>query len=64
MLIAGVLNADPAVIPCLARAISAGKFVDLALAYSLGDGVKPDATCKFKREDCVGSRVDAGCFHC
>ena len=36
MLIAGGLNADPAVIPCLAKGISAGRYVDLALAYSLG----------------------------
>ena len=43
--------------------ISAGRFVDLALAYSLGAGVGPDATRKFKREDCVGSRGDfiVGC---
>ena len=27
VLIAGDLNADPAVIPCLAKGISAGKFV-------------------------------------
>ena len=47
LLIAGDLNADPGVIPCLAKGISAGKFVDLALAYSLGAGRKPDATCKF-----------------
>ena len=40
MLIAGDFNADPAVIPRLAKGISAGKFVDLALAYSLGAGVK------------------------
>ena len=39
LLIAGDLNADPAVIPWLAKGISAGKFVDLALAYSLGAGV-------------------------
>ena len=58
LLIAGDLNADSAVIPCLAKGISAGKVVDLALAYSLGAGVKPDTTCKFKREDCVGSRRD------
>ena len=36
MLIAGDLNADPAVIPCLAKGISAGRYVDSALAYSLG----------------------------
>ena len=56
MLIAGDLNADPTVIPCLAKGISAGKFVDLALAYSLGAGRKPDG--KFKREDSLGSRMD------
>ena len=63
LLIAGDLNADLAVIPCLAKGTSAGKFVDLALAYSLGAGGKPDATCKFKREDGVGSRRDfiVGC---
>ena len=58
LLVAGDLNADPAVIPCLAKGISAGRFVDLALAYSLGEVRRPDATCKFKREDCVGSRRD------
>ena len=42
----------------LLRVISAGRFVDLALAYSLGVGRKRDATCKFRREDCVGSRRD------
>ena len=63
MLIAGDLNADPAVIPCLAKGISAGRYVDLALAYSLGAGLAPDATCRFSREDGTGSRRDffAGC---
>ena len=41
MLIAGDLNADPAVIPCLAKGISAGRYVDLALAHSLGAGLAP-----------------------
>ena len=36
MLIAGDLNADPANIPCLSEGLSAGWFVDLALAYSRG----------------------------
>ena len=63
LLIAGDLDADPPVFHCLAQGISAGKFVDLALAYSLGAGGKPDATCKFKREDSLGSRRDfiVGC---
>ena len=58
MLIAGDLNADPAVIPCLAKGMSAGRYVDLALAHSLGAGVMPDRTCTFNRDDGSGSRRD------
>ena len=63
MLIAGDLNADPAVIPCLAKGISAGRYVDLALAYSQGAGLTPDITCRFHREEGTGSRRDffVGC---
>ena len=63
VLIAGDLNADPAFIPCLAKSISAGKYVDLALAYSLGAGLIPDVTCRFTREGGAGSRRDffVGC---
>ena len=56
MLIAGDLNADPAVIPCLAKGMSAGRYVDLALAHSLGAGLTPDITCTFNRDDGTGSR--------
>ena len=45
-------------IPCLAKAISAGRFVDLALAYSLEEGKRPAATCKFKLDECSGPRRD------
>ena len=38
LLIACDLNADPAVVPCLAKSFSAGRFKDLALAYCLGAG--------------------------
>ena len=63
MLIAGDLNADPAVIPCLAKGIAAGRFVDLALAYSIGSGDTPDVTCRFSQEVGTGSRRDffVGC---
>ena len=63
MLLAGGLNAVPAVIHCLAKGISAGRYVDLALAFSLGAGLAPDATCKFSLEDGTGSRRDffVGC---
>ena len=58
MLIAGDLNADPAIIPCLAKGMSAGRYVDLALAHSLGAGLAPDNTCTFNRDDGSGSRRD------
>ena len=56
-------NADPAVIPCLAKGISAGRYIDLALAYSLGAGLTPDVTCRFDREEGTGSRREffVGC---
>ena len=58
VLIAGDLNVDPAAIPCLAKAISAGRFVDLALAYSLGEVKRPAATCKFTLDEFSGTRRD------
>ena len=63
VLIAGDLNADPAVIPCLAKGMSAGRYVDLALAHSLGAGVMLGNTCTFNRDDGSGSRRDffVGC---
>ena len=63
LLIAGDLNADPAVIPCLAKGMSAGRYVDLALAHSLGVGSTPGITCTFNRDDGSGSRRDffVGC---
>ena len=51
-------DADPAVIPCLSKGISSGRFVDLALACSRGAGIAPDATCRFSREGGAGSRGD------
>ena len=63
VLIAGDLNADPAVIPRLAEGISAGKLVDLALAFSRGAGTAPVATCRFDLEGGAGTRRDilVGC---
>ena len=63
LLIAGDLNADPAVIPCLAKGISAGRFVHLALAFSRGTGAAPAATCRFSLEGGAGTRRDflVGC---
>ena len=58
VLVVGDLNADPGVVPCLAKCIASGRLVDLALAYSSGDGKEPDATCRFKLEEGVGTRKD------
>ena len=60
-----VLTADPAVVPCLAKAISEVRFVGLALAYSLGEGKRSAATCKFKLDECSGTHWDfiLGCSH-
>ena len=40
-----------------------GRYVDLALAHSLGAGLTPDITCTFNRYDGAGSRGDflVGC---
>ena len=46
-----VFNADPNIIPCLAKGISTGRFVDLAWAYSVGPGMEPDALCKCKLDE-------------
>ena len=58
MLIAGDSNAGPAVVPCLAKGISAGRFVDSTI-FSWGWY----CTCGFSLEGGAGSRRDSivGC---
>ena len=56
LLFVGDINADPCIIPCSAEGISAVRFVGLALAYSVGAGMEPDSTCRFKLDECSGSR--------
>ena len=53
MLFAGDFNADP-----VSLRVFMLRFVDLALAYSLGAGKEPDATYKFKLDERAGSRRD------
>ena len=55
-LVVGDLNADPCIIPRLAKGIASGRFGDLALAYSLGADKEPDASCRFKLDECAGTR--------
>ena len=57
MLIVGDFNADPDITPGLAKSISAGRFVDPALSYSVGAGKEPDVTCKFKLDERSGSTL-------
>ena len=59
LLVVGDLNADRGVIPCLAKSKTSGRFVDLALAYSVGAGMEPDTTCKCELDECAGSRRDS-----
>ena len=59
VLIVGNFHADPGIIPGLARGISSGRFVDLALAHLVGAGVEPGMNCKFKLDECAGSRRDS-----
>ena len=42
------ISGGPGIIPCLAKGIASGRFIDLALAHSLCAGKEPDATCRFK----------------
>ena len=54
LLIAGDLNADPAVIPCLAKGFLLVGLLILALAYSRGVGTALVATCRSRRDFLVG----------
>ena len=61
MLIAGDLNADLAVIPCFAKGLSGGRYVDLALAYSLGADLTPGLGSCLSGSDCWWSCWGRGC---
>ena len=63
MLIAGDLNAGPAVIPCLAKGISSGRYADLALAFLWVLDSLLILLVRFNRDDGTGSRRDffVGC---
>ena len=56
--VVGDLNADLGVVLCLAKGIASGRFIDLALAYFLGAGKEPDATCRFKLDEGAGITRD------
>ena len=53
-----IFNADPAIIPSLAKGISDGQWVDLERAFAFGRGVPPSSTCQFQLDEDKGSRRD------
>ena len=58
VILAGDFNADPTVIPSLAKGISDGHWVDLEQAFAFGRGVHPSSTCQFQLDEERGSRRD------
>ena len=58
VILAGDFNADPIVIPSLAKGISDGQWVDLERAFAIGRGVPPSSTCQVQRDEDKGSRRD------
>ena len=58
VILAGDFNADPVVIPALAKGLSDGQWVDLERAFAFGKGVPPASTCQFQLDEDKGSRRD------
>ena len=56
VILAGDVNADPTVIPSLAKGISDGQWVNLERAFACGRGVPPSSTCQFQFDEDKGSR--------
>ena len=62
-LLVGDFNVEATKIPCLAKGIMAGLWVDLEASWALASGRAPGVTCKLDFESSVGSRLDfmVGC---
>ena len=62
-LLVGDFNVEPTKIPCLAKGISAGLWVDLQEAWALATGLQPAPTCKRTWSAAGGHRRDfmVGC---
>ena len=62
-MVVGDFNVEPTKIPCLAKGISAGLWVDLEAAWALASGRQPGVTCKRSWDSAAGSRRDfmVGC---
>ena len=57
-LLVGDFNVEPTKIPCLAKGISAGLWVDFGEAWALAAGLSPDCTCKHSWTSDGGHRRD------
>ena len=57
-LLVGDFNVEPTKIPCLAKGISAGLWVDLEEAWALAAGLQPTPTCKRSWTAAGGHRRD------
>ena len=57
-LLVGDFNVEPTKIPCLAKGISAGLWVDLEEAWALAAGLRPGPTCKRDGSATGGHRRD------
>ena len=62
-MVVGDFNVEPTKIPCLAKGISAGLWVDLEAAWALAAGLQPSPTCKREWDYFGGRRRDfmVGC---
>ena len=62
-LLVGDFNVQPTKIPCLAKGIMAGLWVDLEASWALASGRNPGVTCKQDLGSSIGSRRDfmVGC---
>ena len=58
VILVGDFNADPTVIPSLAKGIMDGHWIDLEQAFATGRGVAPSRTCQFQLDEDKGSRRD------
>ena len=65
-LIAGDFNVEPNKIPCLAKGISAGLWVDLEASWAVASGRDPAVTCKRTWDSDSGNKRDfqIGCPLC
>ena len=58
VILVGDFNADPTVIPSLAKGIMNDHWIDVEQAFATGRGVAPSRTCQFQLDEDKGSRRD------